>query len=320
MNRLSHQLAHDGHATFKQKCRSLILSSFGHEGVLEKTILSPKNGHCDIFEIDIYRIGRIPASALAKRKLFNPLKWVELALVFPFEILHWWIQKSPYMLDKRYPFARHKTHRNRLIQAYAILSHFVLMPASILISNITLAIPRRILAPARYIIRPSIELAKQKPWLFALTLAITTATIAITAALLFTGAVPLALPALTLTAVLITKACITAGVAATMWCGLGKLIQTIADIKQAYAQRKHPERQSALDNAKESTTIISEAFQGMNTSLTRITTPDKQKCAETLALWTGTEAIFFPKKIAALETNNSKSVGATTDHHCRFRS
>src|SRR5438045_1899065 len=99
MNRLSHELAVNGHLTFKQKLRHMMLEIFGHEAMIDTDDLAVTS-HCPIVNEDVYRVAKLEMRHLALRKLFNPFKWLELIIMTPVELFAWWAQSGHKLVEQ----------------------------------------------------------------------------------------------------------------------------------------------------------------------------------------------------------------------------
>jgi hypothetical protein len=176
MNQFIQQLVRDIHLTFSKKLRELIIKIYGHEGLSNNQNLS-HIANCTIFNEELYRLQKIEWTDLAYRKLLNPFKSLELLITIPLELLPWALGRfvvkfTPYCMSidsscsiKNIP---------RLVAkgglASIIFFSIAAFPFINLASNIVTGIVRRFLAPVRYIIRPSIEMAKLHPKTFLVTL------------------------------------------------------------------------------------------------------------------------------------------------------
>jgi len=270
MNRFAQQFAQNRHLSFKQKNRSLIIQIFGNESLIDTSELCDLS-YCETFNEDIYRLHTLKKNHIAYRKLFNPFKWLEYLLVTPLELLSWVLDK--YLLE--------------------LLS----IPINAIIHTV-LAIPKRILAPARYIIRPAIELAKTQPKLFAVAVALAIITIAAVTTSVFTGGLPILLAGI-----------ITASTAITAWpffislvANLKEGVAAIINMKNSPGYKPEEEKKLAVNS---STKEIAFALHAINPKLALINKSNEQHCKQTVALITGTEALFYPAEVNLVSSSPS---------------
>lgn len=307
MNHFAYQLAHNGHLSFKQKCRSLVMQTFGHEALFNVDDLRA-NSHCYVFNINIYRIGAIEKEYLTKRKLFNPFKWLEFAIAFPFEILSWSLQRALFKIGHHFDNEERSVFKS-FILFITNLASFLLSPLVNMLSHIALAIPKRILAPVRYIIRPTIEFARKQPGLFAATLLITLLFSALIAASIFTGGIPLIISGATIAGLIVAKTALAASIAIAAWATFLKLVTGIQEIFGAIVRYINAPWHQPTEKFKAhtSTDKITKTLHAINPKYTLVNKPEEQDCAQTLALTTGTESIFYKPKKTSLTQAESVS-------------
>lgn len=205
MNRLTQQFVHDGHLSFRQKIFLLIMQIFGDEILVDVDDLGDMS-HCCVFNEDVYSLNKIEMKHLAWRKLLNPFKWLEFLISVPLELISW--------APMRFGF---KTETAFFFDWLTVL----IQP----LTHIPLGLARRILAPARYIIRPLINMAKQEPGSFAILLGLTLIAAGFLASALFTGGLSLAVGGVVLTTTVAAKVGII--VAASAICF--SLLRTVKD-------------------------------------------------------------------------------------------
>lgn len=289
MNHLSLQFAQNGHFSFRQKIRQELLTIFGHEANAMPSV----RGHCDAFNIHIAKVKPLQFSQLAKRKLANPFKWIELLLTLPFELLNWAISRHAIKLIHR-TTERESSWTSNLVKGYATIVFYLLAPIINALTHLALSLFKRILAPVRYIIRPCIILAKTQPKALFATIATAVTLGAIISISLITGGIPFILAGVSFAAVLLTKIAISIGSGLAAWClSLGvanNTIHAIDMVKQFTRSKKSPPQQHSTIT---STAHITQQLHHITPSFTRIATPNKQGWKHTLALATGTEMIFF---------------------------
>lgn len=214
-NRCFHQILRDSHLTTKMKWRDLFMQIFGHEALVAEEDTANIT-HCFVFNIDFYRLNTIRWNHLARRKLLNPFKWIEFLTVAPLELFSWSIQRLSLTILKRV-IGIDKTMRQNdntsvklllISLQFLVLICLLLLLSSLLINlavNLVTGVMRRFIAPARYLIRPAIEMAKNHPKSFA-TITMITLAIAIGLTItVLTGGLPAALSGLFLTGALVTK-------------------------------------------------------------------------------------------------------------------
>jgi hypothetical protein len=179
MNQFIQQLVRDGHLTFYKKIRELIMKIYGHEGFSNNQNLG-YIANCTVFNEEIYRLQKIEWKDLAYRKLLNPFKLVELLITAPLELLPWALERfvvnfTPYCMsiDSSYRIKNILRLVGKGLLASIIFLSAVAFPFINLATNIATGIIRRFLAPVRYIIRPSIEMAKLHPKTFLVILGFT---------------------------------------------------------------------------------------------------------------------------------------------------
>jgi hypothetical protein len=297
INRFAQQLTQNGYFSCKKKCFHIILQVFGHEALVEANALT-KNAHCHILDIDVHRLATLSPSQLAYRKLFNPFKWLEFILVFPLEMLAWSLQRHALLLSA---FIQNKdmTFLNQILSLYSLLMFFVIAPIVNLAVNIALAIPRRILAPVRYIIRPSIELALTHPVTFASLFSVAFLAVSLMAFSIFTGTFPLLLS-------LAITATISAAATPIAWSLAVKCTTSMLDVMNLLTTPHHQIKHRR--QPRYSTAIITEEVHALNSNHTRITRAEEQDYKHTLALFTGTECLFYKpyKRVPAQRQANTK--------------
>ncbi len=210
LNRLSHQLARNGHLTFNKKCRDLLLQIFGHESLIANSDTADI-AHCTVLNEDFYRMSTLRWEHFALRKLLNPFKWLEFILTAPLEILSWSVVRFTGFLGKQLEenLAPIQNRYLRFGLSFVLIVFLALLVIAFPIVNITVNLItgalRRFLAPVRYIIRPAIETARKYPKSFSAIVAISLGIgIALTVAVL-TGGLPAILGGLFLAGSLAVK-------------------------------------------------------------------------------------------------------------------
>lgn len=224
MNRLTHQLARDGHLTFRSKCRDLVIKIFGHEAQYDHDNLADI-AICDTFDLDIYRLNQIRLKDLALRKLFNPFKWLEFLVTAPLELISWGVQRG---IRNILIFSEHQPFIINIILNILPMILMLIFPVVNVSVNAITGLLRRILAPVRYIVRPSIELAKMYPSTFWSAVGMTLLITGGLTATVLTGGLP-ALGGLFLAAGLGLKGGAVSALAAVTWAGLLKCVCTIRE-------------------------------------------------------------------------------------------
>lgn len=168
MNRLIQQLARNGHLTFKKKWLDLIIQVFGHEAPIENNNLA-EVATCSVFDDDFYRLKKISLKHLAYRKLANPFKWIEFLLITPLELLAWSLQRSAAIINIKIDKLKKDDITRLLLFIPLFVLSLLVVPVNIA-TNLATGLIRRIISPARYIIRPAIELFKENKRAFFISL------------------------------------------------------------------------------------------------------------------------------------------------------
>lgn len=313
INRLLQQLIRDRHLTFNQKCRDLVMQIFGHEAVVRDGV---GVAHCTVFDIDFYLLRRLRLKDLALRKLFNPFKWIEFLLVAPLELLNWssqhiivaFHQGQHYLNEKKA-----KDGKSSLFVAsffWDLFMLLVLYPVNIVLNvavNLVTGVLRRLVAPVRYLVRPAIEMQKRHPKTFLAVLTITAAVaigLVITA---FTGG----FGGLFFLAAAATKIAAIALVATAVGAFLTKGANLVREFFNALTDPVRPFKEQVktfreLDReiVNQSTEEITVALHNLDKDHTEVRAPEKQDCHYKMALFTGTESFFYPKKPIPSSVNN----------------
>lgn len=329
MNRLIQQLARNYHLTFRKKWRDLVFQTFGHEAPIPQADLADVS-HCMIFNEDFYRLGTIDFQKhLARRKWLNPFKWAEFLLVMPPELAAWaWRRGMVFLWDACW------TLEDKAIRVSApwkktgleLARHLLLgllFPLEIggilfdIATNVATGMVRRILAPARYIIRPSLDMLKSRPLIFAGLVAATLALTAAAAVTLLTGgiALPVFLAPLALTVA--GKVSLIALTAGTLWASLVKCSDTVIDavhaIQSMRAAPSHASqaravknlnkklKQEARDNPSCTTARITSSLHALSPDLTHIRPLEQQDLVYDLVSFTGTNVLAWPNDGAAIK-------------------
>jgi len=181
-NHFISQFARDGHLSFRQKLRDLIIRIYGHESTYNNQNLADL-ANCPFFIKEFYRLKQIELPRdLAYRKIFNPFKLVEFLLTAPLELLSWSLYRlmlKIVRLAMRSTGARKQVALSLVFRFVGILSIFTTFAV-----NLITGVIRRCLAPVRYLVRPSIELAKLYPKTFVTICILTVLLAAFSAGLL----------------------------------------------------------------------------------------------------------------------------------------
>ncbi len=263
MNHLAQQLLFaQTHATWRQRTRAIVLQIFGHEGLFDVDGLR-KTSHCGTLNEEVYRLAPLRVRKdLALRKLLNPFKWVEFLIAYPLTMLAQ--QISPFDL-------------------YIVNT----------LANVATGIARRVLAPVRYIVRPTIELIQSSPALASYVIAGSLLVMGLLAATIFTGGASLLLG--------IAIACI--------WPTVLKLTTTAKEAADLY-QRPKPDfsEQRTEMFMKGSTVKVSAALHAIDPVRTDVKHPTQQSVSYRLALFTGTESLFYSKSSKAALDPTCESV------------
>lgn len=248
MNRLFHQLGRDGHLTFRKKWRDLVVQIFGHEKLYDNQKHLSDVGFCPSCELDYYRLSVYEFKDLAWRKLVNPFKWVEFLIAVPLEFLAWGFGR---LLGRTSDYSKHLKYSGQKIapgkKLFLILAMVFLTLSNFFVNlavNLITGLMRRVLAPARYIIRPSIELAKRRPKSFLAVLALTLGLAAFVAVSIFTGGLPLVAVGGIFFASLGAKILLTGIASIAIWATLLKSAQVVRDLGKGIQKlrRKGSER------------------------------------------------------------------------------
>jgi len=320
LNRLLHQLARDGHLTFRKKWRDLIIQIFGHESLYDPENLATV-GTCIVFDVDFYRLSKIQLKNLAYRKLFNPFKWIEFLITAPLELMPWGVQRFSgiaWLLKKDFEISKIK----KVSLNVTLFIFYVIFPFLNLAVNMTTGIVRRFLAPVRYIIRPAIELAKTRPKTFLAILGITLAIAALLTVSVFTGGLPVfVIGGIALASSLGVKIAVISAATVAIWASLSKCVSTIREfwdgIKRARGKtNERNERQwdrvDDINQRKETTPEISRALHAVNPELAEIKPVTEQKLNYRFSLFFGVEAVCFPKKREA--ATEDKQISQPSDN------
>lgn len=244
MNRLLHQFLRDGQLTFRKKWRDLVIQIFGHEGLYDNQAHLADVGACYVFDLNFYRLSDYKYEDLALRKLLNPFKWAEFLIAAPLELLAWSFGRTASLL-----FGRLKSNCKTiglgkgflifLLAAIALIS----FPFVNLAVNLITGVARRILAPVRYLIRPSIELAKLQPKTFLAILALTLGLAAFVAISIFTGGLPLVALGGVFFASLGAQVLTTMVATVAIWASLLKGVRTIRELGMGLFGAKSTEKE-----------------------------------------------------------------------------
>ncbi len=327
-NRLAQDMGRYGHSTFKQFIRSMTHRIMGQEGLVEIQDLAT-NSHCPTLNTDFYRLAK--SQPWARRKKFNPFKWLELAITTPLEVTRWGFQRGFFKF--REWFLAHcgatrdmgQTFTTSTISTLAICFNkypiktigACLIGSGLALGTVTLAVInelsyavfRRCLAPARYIIRPSIELYKQhKKSFIAISMSSAAITIMVSA-LIEKGdfAIITATTAGAKIGYLFMIATSSWSICLRVTTGIHEGKQILKQIFMGLPRNRQVVSQFEY-NEKGSTAKVSALLHGLNPRLTKIQPVEKQDCAYTFALFTGTEAVFFPETSIRQETATSKFI------------
>lgn len=291
MNKLLYQLSSDYHLSFKQKILQICLQIFGHEALIDVAQLR-NNSHCQVFDIDIYRLASIE-NQLAYRKLLNPFKWVEWCLAIVLEGIPWVFYKTN-------KFLNNKLKKQNNVFIYFLGESLRLIVETLgftlnIVSHALLELARILLAPVRNIIRPSLELLQTHTEIFLTLLSFT---VLMSAALAFTfftaGVASSFLLSLIPTWIIALKA-------ATNFLEVKSAFQKIADYRPS-------DQQEIKQFLSGSTYKMTELLHGINPKLTVINKANEQTAAHTLALFTGTESLFYKPIPTKSKQVNSKKI------------
>lgn len=202
LNRLFDQFIHPGHHTFKTKWHNILLQIFGYEGSIANDETSIN--HCYVFNMDFYRVHQFERKRhLDPVKLYNPFKWIEFLLVAPLEMFSFSLRRPAILMGRK---AQHLMKaikkENKFYYFYFFLEKLLYASAYILtaisgvvdlgVNLITGTARRCLLAPARYIIRPGIEMSMKYPKSFASVVVVTASAALIFTVLVLTGGLPAA--------------------------------------------------------------------------------------------------------------------------------
>ena len=294
INRLAVQFAQDGHLSISQKWRSLAMKAFGHEGLIRADALV-LNGHCPMLDTDTYRFAPTKwRKYTAWRKLLNPFKWLEFILSL-LEFLPWFFHRLPWAMTPLMDSCHKKNPRTWYLLSFLGYLSIFLAALLHLAVQLVLSIIMPILAPARHIIRPSIQLAKANPAVFIVLLGITSAPLGYLAWLILTGKLSLAIGSLVLTSTLAAQIAVVILAGILLWTVLLKfqtVISQFIDIK-----RKHPKNQQTVvfyPNPEKTWTNTPAIILHRLSPNTEAKKPEEQDVSYKIALILGIEQLFYP--------------------------
>lgn len=295
MNRLSHQLALDHNTTFNQRCRILFLKVFGHESLVSTKDLRAA-AYCTVLKVDIQKIARINPDQLAKRKLFNPFKYIEFALTALFELPLWLLIRSTYYSADKYNDENcYKTEwKATAVTLYGISIQNVVYPVLLLLYELVFFFVRRALAPARYLIRPWIEMARTQPRTFLIVLACSLLFSLALCTCLWFGLIPIGITLASAAAIIATKIALSAAITLATTAILTRGVTLSQEIKEMHTRMHQTEFKSQPKpeiKKLSSVHFITEALHARNRKLSKIKPASEQDLKETLALFLGVEAL-----------------------------
>jgi hypothetical protein len=282
MTRFSHNLAlNGGHLTFHQKFNHTVMQIFGHEALFPVYKLR-HNSHCTLLDTDIYRIGELDYTELAKRKLFNPFKLLEFCLVMPIEMLIFAMTECGVELAS-IPVPATGPILLKLA-SYGVkligISLAAFMQPIYVVGLLVTGTLQLLLAPVRKIVRPAVELSITQPNHLTLINCITLA-----AAVTLT--VTLLNPVLALMGALIT------------WVASLKLVtlsQDFFELYKSFKSKRETHCQHIELFVEGDTEKITEMLHSINPRLSEMKLPNEQDTKFSLALFAGTEAVFFKRQ------------------------
>lgn len=293
MNRLSHQLALDHNTTFNQRWRILFLKVFGHESTVRKSDLRTA-AYCSVLKVDIQKIARINPDQLAKRKLFNPFKYIEFILTAIFELPLWLLIRSTYYFADKYNDEDcYKTESKSIaVTLYGMFIQNFAYPLILMFYEVVFFFVRRVLAPARYLIRPWIEMARTQPRTFMVVLACALLLSIGLCALLWMGIIPLGLTIASLAIVIATKIAVSVAMTVATTAVLTRAVTFSQEIKEMHARINQTELESQPQPKKSySVRYITEALHARHRKLSKIKPAEEQDLKESLALFLGVDAL-----------------------------
>lgn len=276
INRLAVQFAQDGHLSFRQKWRSLVMQAFGHEALISSDDLV-KNGHCPTLNTDTYRLKSIERRHLAWRKLLNPFKWLEFIVS--------WLEFLPWLIHHN--ISKHLS--NGLLGYLAVFLHLMI--------HSVLAIIRPFLAPARHIIRPSIQLAKSHPLAFNVMLLTTLILAGGISWFLLIGNGLWMMVGITLAGNFAAQLGILALTAILFWTLLLKCHTFFSRLLDIQKNRDVDINTQTVEvyAPKASTSNISRLLFGLDPEQTEIIAAEEQGFWHSFALFAGLEEILYPE-------------------------
>lgn len=247
-------------------------------------------------------------------------------------------------IDQLRQAAPKRPHVPTIVLAITSMVSLVFSAGLSLVLDLPWAILRRILAPSRYIIRPFLQYARTdtKKWLITLGIALfITACIALA---VFTGGGSLVIGGTTLlssfgfltpvmtgiaglcaslasavgaastAAVMCVNAAFVLAAGITSVTFLQKITMGWVDFDYAMNRLNAPDKANIANKIPpnaDSTSIITQLLHGVNAEIVEVKKPEEQSCLYTLALFTGTDSIFYVK--ADLDKANLHPYGEFDD-------
>lgn len=168
MLRIAQIVARNIHLTFNKKFRDVLMQIFGHEGLIANHDTADI-AHCTLLNEDFYRLNVIRWEHIALRKLLNPFKWLEFLIVAPLELASWSLQRGlPAALSIVANYIKQNDQNTVALFFAYFVSHLlsVFLSGSFIFNiatNLVVWAVQLILAPARTIVRPLLQLIKNHP-------------------------------------------------------------------------------------------------------------------------------------------------------------